>query len=129
MTVVVKLCKYVIPNFNNTVAVLRLFKINQRTVLFTSVIVNFGAGTAGTAAMLPKVILFAKLYYSVTGNAYFVSPYLSRFVVFLVNGDPKPVLGNFKHLCEIFPSPRNSLMLKIIAKGEVAKHFKISAVS
>ena len=64
-----------------------------------------------------------------TGNADLVYPNVVSLLVVLVNGGPEQVFGDFKSLCEELPSPRNSFFLEVIAKGEVAQHFKERAVA
>ena len=134
MAVVVKLGEYVVPYLDYAVAVAHFLKVVlpyvvELAVLLAAVVVNLAARTARTAAMLPEVVRLAKLYYTLARNAYLVRPDVARLVVLLVNRDPQPLRRNFKHLCKVLPRPRYSLVLEVVAKGEVAEHFKVSAVA
>lgn len=79
--------------------------------------------------MFPEVVLFTETDDVIFSYAYFITPDSICFVVLFVNGGPELVLRNFKNLCEIFPSPRQSVLLEIIAEGEVSEHFKECAVT
>ena len=79
--------------------------------------------------MFPEVVLFAEADDMILSYADFVAPDRICFVILLVNGRPEPVLRNFENLRQIFPSPGQSLLLEIIAKGEVSEHFEECAVT
>ena len=60
VAVVVKLGKYVVPNFHKTVAIAARLAIRRAAaVFFAAVKVNFGAGAARTGAVFPEVVGFA----------------------------------------------------------------------
>ena len=60
VAVVVKLGKYVVPNFHKTVAIATRLAIRRAAaVFFAAVKVNFGAGAARTGAVFPEVVGFA----------------------------------------------------------------------
>ena len=88
-----------------------------------------GAGTAGTAAVLPEVILLTETDDALCGNAYLVVPDVESLVVVEIDGHPQLVLGQLKHLGAEFPCPRNSFVLEIVAEGEVSEHLEICTVT
>jgi hypothetical protein len=63
------------------------------------------------------------------GNADLVAPDSVSLVVVLINRRPEKVGGNLQINGKKFPSPRNSLLLEIVSKGEVTQHLKVSAVA
>ena len=130
VSVVVKLRENVVPDLHVTIALTAGLAVRRATaVLFTAVKVDLRAGTAGTCAVFPEVVGLAKSYDMLLGNADDVTPQRIRLLVLLVDRGPKKVLGNFKRLRQKLPCPRNSLVLEVIAKGEVAKHLKEGAVT
>ena len=46
-----------------------------------------------------------------------------------MNGDPQLVSRQLQLLGQELPAPGNDLLFEIIAKGEIAQHFKISMVA
>ena len=126
-----KLGEYKVPELHIPVAVAahaagRL----AAAILRSSVKVYLRAGSAGSVyTCLPEVVLLAHSVYPVHRKSDYLMPDLFSLVVVLINGHIKPVLGYFKHLGDILPSPAYSLLLEIIAEGEVAKHLKECAVT
>ena len=134
MTVVVELGEYVVPDLDNTVAVadfleVVLTDVVEVAVLLAAVVVYLRAGAAGTAAVLPEVISLAELDDTLTGYAYLVCPDITGFVVLLIDSHPQALRRDLQNLCEILPRPSNSLMLEVVAEGEVTQHLKVSAVT
>ena len=130
VAVVVKLGKYVVPNFHKTVAVAARLAIRRAAaVFFAAVKVNFGARTAGTGAVFPEVIGFTEANDTLCGNTYLLVPNFKSFLIVLIDRGPKKLTGNFKPFGKELPRPRNSLVLEIIAEREVSKHLEISTVS
>ena len=129
VSVAVELRENKIPNLDNTVAVAGLFKAFKRTVAFSPVKMYFGTRSAGSAAVFPEIVSFAKTLYALLGYAYIVHPNLLGLVVTFKNGDPKPVCRNSQYTCQKFPRPGNSFLFKIVPEREIAKHFKISSVT
>jgi hypothetical protein len=54
---------------------------------------------------------------------------VESFVILLIDGGPEKVFGDLEGYGKEFPSPFDSLLLEIVAKGEVAEHFKEGAVA
>jgi hypothetical protein len=79
--------------------------------------------------VLPEVISLAELYDMFFGNADLIFPDSICLIILLVNGWPKKICGNFKIGSKEFPSPSDSLVLEVIAKGEVTEHLEICAVT
>ena len=132
MTVVVKLGEYVVPDFHEAVAIAAGTAVRiTAAVLDTAVKVDFGAGTARTGTVLPEVVSLAKAGDALSGHTDDLVPKLECLFVLFVNRGPQLVLGN----CQPFgrgqelPSPRNCLVLEVVAKREVTKHLKEGAVT
>ena len=54
---------------------------------------------------------------------------MESFVILLVDSYPKSVSRDLESLCQELPRPCDSLVLEVIAEGEVAKHLEICAVT
>lgn len=95
---------------------------------------DFGARAARTGvAHLPEVVRSKRRAFVVADadntlarNAYFIGPDVESFVIGLVNGNPQfffrqrePVLTG-----QQFPRVFDGILLEVIAKAEVAQHFK-----
>ena len=125
MAVVVELAEYVVPYFHISVAVAAYRAAGlSAAVLLAAVVIDLGTGPAGTCAMLPEVILFAKAEDPLRSNSDFFIPDLKCFIIILVNGRIQPVLRQSDYLCQELPGPCNRFVLKVITKGEVSEHFK-----
>ena len=130
VTVVVELGEYVVPDLHIAVAFAAGLAVGRATaVLFAAVEVDLGARTAGTRAVLPEVVSLAEANDVLLGNADLVAPDVECFVVFLVDGRPKQIRGDLESYGEELPSPFDSLLLEVVAKGEVTEHFKECAVT
>ena len=79
--------------------------------------------------MLPEIVLFAKFEYSLRRNIHLLIPDFIGLIVIYIDRWIEPVSRDTNCLCKEFPSPRNSLLLKIISKGEVSKHLKKGTMS
>ena len=130
VAVIIELGENVIPDLHISVAIAAGAAVGAAAaVFFAAVEVYFGAGAAGAGAMLPEVVGFAE-----TDDVFFlyadlIFPDVICFVVFLVNGRPEKVAGDFERFCKEFPSPFESFFLEVIAKREVAEHFEERAVA
>ena len=138
VAVVVELGKDVVPHLNIAVAVAadRAAGLTA-AVLRAAVVVNFGAGTARTGAMLPEVILLAEAEDALLRNTDLVAPDGKGLVVRgrgLAAGEHRGVqavrlqadpLGAGEEL----PRPGDRLMLEVVAEREVAEHLKEGAVA
>ena len=130
VSVVIKLGENVIPDLHVAVAVTTDGTARLAAAVFlATVIVNLRAGTAGTGAMLPEVIFFSKTENTLGRNTYFLIPDFKGFIIIFVDGRIETVLIQPNNLCQELPAPGNCLMLEIVAKGEVAKHLKIGAMT
>ena len=128
--VFIKLRKYKVPDLHKSVTV-TAYTAGRLTasVFFTSVIVYFRAWSARACAMLPEIILFAKLYDMCRVNSYLVYPDSLCLVVLLIHRHPKLIFRDFHYLCEKLPRPLSCLVLEIVAKREITKHLKECAVT
>ena len=138
VAVVVELGKDIVPHLNIAVAVAadRAAGLTA-AVLRAAVVVNFGAGTTRTGAMLPEVILLAEAEDALLRNTDLVAPDGEGLVVRrgrLAAGEHRGVqavrlqadpLGAGEEL----PRPGDRLMLEVVAEREVAEHLKVGAVA
>ncbi len=121
-----------IPNFHPAVAVAHAHCTFGRItgVFFAAVKENFGARTARAGfTHRPEIVLFAHAVNAgivKAGNAF---PNFARFVIILVNRHIEAVFRELQNLGDKFPSVLDGVLLEIIAKGEVAQHFKKSMVA
>ena len=130
VAIVVELREYVVPDLHKSVAIASGLTVGRAaTVLESAVEVDLGAGAARTGAMLPEVISLAKTN-DVSGvNADLVYPDLVSLLVVLIDRGPEKVLRDLESLGQELPSPRNSLVLEIVAEREVAEHLKEGSVT
>ena len=129
-TVIFKLSENKIPEFNVTVTFATNLTIRAATtVFFTAVIVKLRTRTARTLAVLPEVILFTESYHMVGLYSNLFCPYIVSLVVIKINATVNFVGVHFHNLSAEFPSPRNNLFFEVVAKREVAEHFKICSVT
>ncbi|EKD50383.1 MAG: hypothetical protein ACD_62C00557G0004 [uncultured bacterium] len=56
-------------------------------------------------------------------------PEVKSLVIILIDGHPQFVFGQFDHLGQKLPRKTNGTGLEIIAKTEIAEHFKKSVVT
>ena len=132
VAVVIELRKNVVPDFDISVAVAADSAVGLTAAVFrAAVIVYLRAGAAGTRAVFPEVILLAEAEYFLCRNADLVMPDAPCLVIVNVDRRIESVRVKSDPLLarEELPAPCYCFMLKIIAEGEVAEHFKISAVT
>ena len=79
--------------------------------------------------MLPEIIGLAKSEYVFLGNADLLIPNLKGFLIVFIDRGEQTILFQSNDLSQKLPAPGNGLGLEIIAKGEVTKHLKVSAVA
>ena len=128
--VLIELCEHQIPHFHESVAVAAEFAVRFSAAVFRSAVyVNFGAGSARTCSMLPKVIFLTHLDNALGGNAYFVYPDILCLVILLVDSYPQILNREVHNLGEELPRPCDCFVLEIISEREVSEHFKISTVA
>ena len=126
----IELCQNQIPEFHVSVAVTANATGRAVAAIFgTAVIIDFRTGATGTCTMLPEVILLAKLLDSVPRQTNLFMPDFACFVILLIDGDIQLILRDFQPFGNKLPRPRDDFVLKIIAKGEIAQHFKKCAVA
>ncbi len=130
VSVPVKLTEYQIPYFNDSITFACLFKAFKRTVAFSSVKMNFGTRDRKDLNRVPRNCppYRDELFYPEVCLFYFfqicsASSSLSKTVI------QSFFSRNLKYFCKKFPRPFDRLSFKIISKGKVSQHFKISAVS
>ncbi len=130
LAVALELCEHEVPHLYKAVALTADMAVGLATALLGSAVkVDLGAGTAGTGAVLPEVVLLAEAHHMGGVNADLLCPDVICLVVVLIDGYIELVLGQLQNFCKEFPSPRGRLALEIIAEGEVAQHFKEGAVT
>ena len=86
LAVVVELGEHVVPDLHIPVTLTAGAAVGgSATVLFSAVKINFGAGTAGTGAVFPEVVLFAKACNPLRRDANYFVPEFKRFLVFFID--------------------------------------------
>ena len=124
----VELGEYQVPDFQEAVAVTAGAAGRfAAAALRTEVDVDFGVRAARTAANLPPVI--SQAYNAVFRNTYNIVPDIKSFIILSVDGDVQLISRQAKLLSQELPAPGNNLFFEVIAKGEVAQHFKIGMVA
>ena len=84
VSVILKLGKYVVPYFHVAVAVTANCTSRLAAAIsFSTVIVDLGTWTAGTCAVLPEVILFAKFENTLCRNTHLFVPDIKCLVIAL----------------------------------------------
>jgi len=137
--VAVELHEHVVPDFDVAVAIF-FWRARQAARNMRAVIVkNFGtrAARAGVAHG-PEVVggvlgalVVANADYALSSEANFLVPDVESFVVFGVDRDPELFLGQIEPLRrgQEFPGKEDRVALEVIAKAEVAQHFKEGVVT
>ena len=138
VAIVVELGEHHVPDLHVPVAVAANGAAGlAAAVLLAPVIVDLGAGAAGAGAVLPEVVRLAELEDPVLGNTDLLVPDAEGLIVGgggLVAGEHGGIqaVGVQTHPLgagQEFPRPVDSLVLEVIAEGEVAQHLKIGAVA
>ena len=130
LAVVDKLGKYVVPHLNIAVALAanRTTRLSA-AMLRAAVIVNLRAGSAGTSAVLPEVILFSEPEDPVGGNSDVLIPDFKGLFIIQIDGRVKPVGFQTHHFGQKLPAIGNGFFLKIVSERKVAQHLKIGAMA
>ena len=119
----VVLREYEVPDFEIPVAVTANSAVRRAAAaFFAQVDVDFGVRTAGARADFPEVIFH--LDDMILREARLGFPDFDGFIIIRINRNPEFVLRQFHNFRQEFPCPGNSFALEVIAKGEVAQHFK-----
>ena len=130
VTVVIELGKDVVPDLDIAVAVAAHGAAGlAAAVLGAAVIVDLGAGAAGTGAVLPEVILLAEAEDAVLRDADLLVPDVEGLVIVLIDGGIEAVLLQAHHLGQELPGPGDGFLLEVITEGEVAQHLEEGAVA
>ena len=138
LAVVVKLGEHHVPDLDIPVAVTAHGAAGLAAApLLAAVVVNLRAGTAGAGAVLPEVILLAKLEDALGGDADLLVPDAEGLIVGgsgLIAGKDGGVeaLGVQTHPLlagQKLPGPVDGLLLEVVTEGEVAQHLKVGAVA
>ena len=125
MSVIIKLCKYVVPDFHITVAFTTYRTIRAAaSVFFPSVIIDLGTRTAWAGTMLPEIVCFSKTENTLCRDPHFLIPDFECLFIFFVYGRIQSVWIQTYYLCQKFPGPFDCFILKVISKREVSKHLK-----
>ena len=130
VSIVVKLCKYIIPDFHITVTFAAYGTSRLTTAVFlAAVIINLRTWSARTRAMLPEIVFFSKTENSVCRNANLLIPDLKSLVIVQVYRWIQTVFIQTNYLCQKFPCPVDCLTLEVITKRKVSKHLKKGTVT
>ena len=126
--ILIILSEYQIPDFQETVTI-AAYSTSQfaAAAFFTQIDMNLGAGTAGAAADLPKILF--QPYDAFFRQSNDIMPDIKSFIIFGMDSNPQLISRNTQLFGNKFPAPRNDLFFKIIAEREITKHFKISMVA
>ena len=137
--VAVKLHKYAVPDFDKAVAVFFSTAWRPAPDVLAVVVKYFRARAARAGiAHLPEVVGSVALAFvvanaddSVGRQADFIQPDVVGFFVFGIHGGQELVFGQVQPLRrgEKFPRKQQSIAFEIIAKAEIAQHFKKSVVA
>ncbi len=87
-----------------------------------------GAARAGIRH-LPEIGLWPHARDPAWIDTHFVDPHIIGFVVVLIHGEDQPLRGQLIHFRQQFVGVDDRLALEIIAKAEVAEHFKKGMVA
>ena len=134
----VVLHEHEVPDLDVAVAV--LFGCARRTArhVFTVVVKNLGAGTAGTgvahgpevvAFVLPAAGLVADAAEAVGIDADLLEPDVGGLVILCIDRDPEPFPRQPDFLREKLPGVVNCLLLEVVAETEIAEHFEKGMVA
>ena len=130
VAIVVELGEHVVPDLDVSVTVAAHGAAGlAAAVLRPTVIVDLGAGAAGTGAVLPEVVLLAEAEDALGGDAYLLVPDVEGLVVVQIDGGVQPVRLQPHHLSQELPAPCDGLMLEVVTEGEVAQHLEVGAVA
>ena len=130
VAVVVELGEDEVPDLHVAVAVAAdLAGGLAAAVLFSAVIVDLGAGAAGTGAVLPEVVFLAETDHVVFRDTDVLRPDVPRLIVVFVDGAVEFVRRDLEDFREEFPGPVDGVMLEVVAEGEVAQHLEVGAVT
>ncbi len=126
----IKLRQNQIPEFHVSVTIAADLAIGAAAAIFGSaVVINFRAGTAGTCAVLPEIVIAPQFCDAIPRQTNPVMPDLTGLVILLEDGNMQLILGDFQPFCHKFPRPGDDFVFEIIAKGEIAQHFEECAVA
>ena len=123
VAVVVELREDQVPDLDESLAAVGGRQVGA--VLLAVVVVDLAARAAGAllAGGAPEVVLVAVADDALGGDAD-VAPVALRLVVIEVDAHPQPLLGQFEHLGDELPRPRDCLLLEVVADAEVPQHLE-----
>ncbi len=117
LAVCIELGKYVVPYFHVAVAVAANGTSRfAAAVFFTTVIINFGTGTAGTCTMFPEVIFLAKTENTFCRDTHLFVPDFKCLVIIFINRRIQTLGIQTDYFCQEFPGPFDCFIFKVIAK-------------
>ena len=100
MTIVIKLGKYVVPDFHITVAVTANRTTRFATaILFSTVIINLRTWTTRSGSMLPEIIFFTKTEDTILVYPDFLIPDIECFIILFINRWIQTVFIESDNLC------------------------------
>ena len=127
--IVVELREHNIPYLNKTVSFTAHHVFRSGSVLFSTVVVNLRAGTAGTGTMLPEIVFFSKTVHTLSRNTELFRPNTEGLFIVQINTRIKTILRNPYPFRKELPGKVQRLRLKIISEGEIPEHLKKSTVT
>ena len=126
----IELCKHQIPKFHKAVAFAANLTVRRAAAVFRPAVkIQLGAGAARACADFPEIVFFPHTDDAIRRNADMLRPNIKRLVVVLIDRDPQLVHRHFHHFRGKLPRPLRRVVFEIIAKGEIAQHFKKRAVT
>ena len=134
LAVALELGEDIVPDLHEAVAFAAQDVLGAVSVLDTAVVVDFGAGTAGTGPVLPEVVRLsvgaaADAHDLFSRNSDFLVPDFEGLVVVFIDRDVETLLVHLQDFGQEFPGPVNGLFLEVVAEGEIAQHLEECEVS
>ena len=130
MSVILKLCEDIVPDFHVAVTVTARGTVRlAAAVLLSAVIVDLTAGAARTCAMLPEVILFAEPVDALSRDPDLLVPDIVGLIILQIDRRIQSVRIQSDHFGQEFPRPVQGFSLEIISEGEIAQHLEEGSVT
>jgi hypothetical protein len=100
-------------------------------VLLAAIVVEFGAGPAGSgfSSGSPEIIFFLESNHTGFGQTNLFGPNIPGFIVVAEDGGIDSMRIKAGNLGGILPGPGEGLLFEVVAEGEVPQHFKESVMT
>ena len=120
MSVIIKLCKYVVPDFHIAVTFAAYCTVRTSTaVLFSTVIVYLRTRATRTGTVFPEIIFFSKTEDSLRCNSNLFVPDLPCLVILFVYRWIETLRIKTNNFCQEFPCPMNRFSFEDVYKRQV----------